>query len=489
MLSSGMLVWHGQDPAHPTFWDAQTSTNWLDGAIAQRFFNGDPVVFDDSALRSDVTLIGSLSASLLTLSNDSAAYTFAGAGSLAVSGPAALRGSGSLTLSNSGTATFSSGITMDAGALTVGSPVGPSVLGPVTLNGNCLVTVANNAENTFGPVNLGTSGTLAFNQPTNVTLGAPLAGAGTLVKQGPNTLTLAGNNSAAFTGAIQGNGGVLRVGGVNSLYGSGATIADGATLDVNGISSYLHLPVTVQGNGVGGRGAIDNGSSTYQTYALDNITLAADTTFGATAGGWEVHPSPFWGGTYPGYLIGNGHKLTKVGTYDVWLSVGGDTGLGHIEIKEGVLGFAYDVGSCTMGDPTKTLTVRSNAVLANYGPNIAGEKQIVLDDGAFLAGGSTGGSFGGPAGSVTLNGTNHALFYSSAAVYRCDSPISGPGVLEVGVPINYPVWGGARHLLSGRVEPLCQPSHCDCGRFAPGKQRCPGHKWERHRQYHPDLGQ
>jgi fibronectin-binding autotransporter adhesin len=475
---AGNLMWRGGNAVAPTRWDLGTTTNWLNGGLADRFLANDPVAFDDAALTNHVTLVGALHASSVVMSNNSAAYVFDGAGSVGASGALTVYGSGSLTLSNSAANGFSGGVLMEAGSLTVANPVAQSLgtvtlnnnstltlvnpaadtLGTVTLNGTSLLTVANNGVNTFGAINLA-SGTLAFNQPIDIDFGGVLTGGGTLVKQGASTLTLSGNNSA-FTGAIQGNGGVLRVGNGAALNGSGVTMANNTTLDVNGIETTTHVPVTVIGNGVGGRGAIDNGSSIYQNYALDTLVLAGDATFGATVGGWEAFPHDTGAG---GSITGNGFKLTKVGTNDLWLGSSGDTGLSDIEIKEGMLGFEVGrFGNCTMGDPTKTCTVRTNALLGVWA-DLTGDKQVVLDDGGGLVGGATGGVLGGPTGKVTLNGTNHVYWYANSSGYnfRCDSEMSGPGVLDVGAPIDNPLWGAINNrrgmLILGAANSFSQP--------------------------------
>jgi autotransporter-associated beta strand protein len=346
-------------------------------------------------------------------------------------------GSGSLTLSNSASDNFTGGIDLEAGSLTLANPVGPSSLGSVTLNGSSLLTIANNAANNISGIALSSSAVAAFSQPTNVPLSAPLTGNGTLVKQGTNMLTLSANNSA-FSGAMQVNGGVLRVGGSQALNGSGVSVANTATLDVNGIATSSNVLVTVQGSGVGGRGALDNGSSTAQPQALDNITLAADTTIGATGARWDTLSTDAGNGSS---FAGNNFNLTKVGTNDFWLGVSGDTGLGDVAINEGLMGFEQgNLGNCTLGDSTKTITVRTNATLGFWQPNVAGDKQVALQDRASLMGGSAGvAEFGGSVSKLALNGTNRVWFAlgggtanpRAAGNLQCDSEITGGGVLTV----------------------------------------------------------
>ena len=111
-ILNGSLVWHGGDPAQPTFWDSGTSTNWLNAGNGDRFFTGDPVAFDDSGLTNIVTLVGAVQPALMALSNNAKAYAIGGSGSLAVAGALNLEGTGSLVLSNTAADSFN-GVNLD----------------------------------------------------------------------------------------------------------------------------------------------------------------------------------------------------------------------------------------------------------------------------------------------------------------------------------------------------------------------------------------
>ena len=437
----GNLLWRGGNPGNPTRWDVATTTNWLNGAAPDKFLAHDPVAFDDSAATNRATLTGSIVAPSLVALNNSLSYTLDGSGNLTLQ-TLAMEGSGSFTIANSAANSLGN-VTVNNGALSVANTAANTFANVTVNNGSLSVansapnsfgilavtngtaTLANNGPNTFSGL-VAAGGTLAFNQPTNVSVTTPIVGPGTVAKDGTSMLTMAADNTA-FTGNLQINNGVLRA-SVNNALGDGTvTIASGATLDfnwptVNGVDTSL-ADVVVQGPGVGGLGAI-LGSDAHQAYALKNVTLLGDTTFG---GGWENA-----GGDRTGAFTGNGYKITKVGAGECWIeSKTVDPDFGDVEILEGL--FGVQSAGTTMGRAANTITVHTNASVGVYACLTAGSKNIVMHDGAnIVAGGGTAGPclFGG---SMFLsNGMSHVRFYSgttSLATY--DGTISGPGTLSV----------------------------------------------------------
>ena len=79
---AGNLMWRGGNAVDPTRWDVATTTNWLNGGVADKFLDNDPVAFDDSAVTNRATLTGSIVAASLVASNNSLSYTLDGSGPL-----------------------------------------------------------------------------------------------------------------------------------------------------------------------------------------------------------------------------------------------------------------------------------------------------------------------------------------------------------------------------------------------------------------------
>jgi autotransporter-associated beta strand protein len=351
------LVWQGGVSGAPTAWNINTTSNWNNGGVPDFFFNGDSVVFDDSATTNRTDLTGSIRPATVDMANNSLSYTIGGTGSLRT--------------------------------------------GALTNEGTAGLTFANNGDNTLSGAGLVLSGgTITFNQATNSHFTAILNsyGQGTLVKEGTNLLTFTGNSAATFNSPIQVNNGTLQAGSTNP-FGTGIiTITNSATLDVNG--QVLDAPVfSVSGAGVGGAGVINN-SGAQQTNALSRVTLNDDSTFGSS-NRWDILP-----GTSSSFA-GNGFKLTKSGPGDIWIGTTHDTGLGDVDIQQGKLVFSQ-VGT-DIGDVSKTITVHSNASLAFALDITAGAKPASIQAGAdieaFASSNPTIGANSSYAGDITFAST------------------------------------------------------------------------------------
>jgi autotransporter-associated beta strand protein len=238
-----------------------------------------------------------------------------------------------------------------------------------------------------------------------------IGGDGSLTKQGAGLLTIStANDYAGPTLVLEGTvkpGNASAFGATNSTIG----ISNGATLDLGSFSLGTRS-VVVQGVGVGGAGAILN-SGASQTNAMPLVTLTGDTTFGGPAR-WDVRPNPIAG------FLGNGFNLTKISGNEIWLADVGPSGLGDINVNQGLLGFQ---ASSTLGDPLKTLTLASNTTVAlrNTDNNVL-NKKVVFNQSSWqsLAGDNV------LAGTVTLNGSN---VIACTNIFTVQAGISGPGGL------------------------------------------------------------
>ena len=340
-------------------------------------------------------LTATLTPSAVVVSNETQNYVWSGAGKLSGTTGLTKQGAGSLTIANSGVNDNSGTTTIEAGTLQVGN-------GGTSGNLNS-AAIAN-------------SGALVFNRSDTITAANVINGAGRVEKQGAGSLTLSGASSA-FTGPVAVNAGTLRVGNASAL-GTGAagtTVGNGATLDVAGVAITAE-PVTVAGDGVGGNGAIVNtvGGTGSVLETLTSVTLAGDTTFGGS-GRWDLS----------GTLAGNGYKLTKVGINELWIApTAGDTGLGDIDVRQGVLGFE-GVSVSSLGDPSKTATVFPGAVLAFYALNNAASpfNKVIAMNGGIFRNANGDNYFSGP---VTLSGANT---FDVGSTNRQLGVIGGPGSL------------------------------------------------------------
>ena len=189
----------------------------------------------------------------IILSNSGAINLSGDYGSATFSGP--ISGGGALTVTGdgsqrtfTGTNTYSGGTTLGAGTLVIG---GTGSLG----GGNYTAPITNNA-------------TFCYSSSAAQTLAGTISGTGSLIQNGPGTLTLAG--TGAYTGATVVSNGLLLVNGT-SRTGSVTVHANG----ILGGTGTIQGAVTVQGGGTltaGTRAAIG-------TLNINNtLTLNANST-------------------------------------------------------------------------------------------------------------------------------------------------------------------------------------------------------------------
>jgi|GEM_PF-2703475 len=419
------LTWNGTPNGN---WDT-ANMNWLTSSNPASYNQGDWVTFDDTlAGRTNVNLTTTLRPGSLVINNSISNYLFSGAGSIA--GPVGLvkNGSGSVTLGGTGGDNFAGGITVNSGRVLLDDANAAISGGTVVGTGATLQIGNGDANGSLPSGSVALNGTLTFARSVNTTVPNLISGvgAGTLIQSNGSTLTVSGNN-LGFTGAVVVAQGTLKIGAGNAL-GSRTnvlvTIKTGATLDFGGIAGSNS--VTVSGLGVGGNGALVN-SGALQISALQFISLAGDTVFGGT-GRWDLRGPP-------AALLAGGQpfKITKVGTNQVSLVGVGtiDSALGDVDIQQGT--FAIQTTTVQVGNPTNTITVRSNAVLDVWNLNSSPlNKRILLNDGATIYNESGASIITGP---VTLN-TNSAGAAGTAkfnvaitTTLLFNGPVNGPGNL------------------------------------------------------------
>jgi fibronectin-binding autotransporter adhesin len=264
-----------------------------------------------------------------------------------------------------------------------------------------------------------------------------------ITKLGTGILTLGTANS--FVGDVNVGAGTLRLGNTAGLgTTNGATIVgSGATLDLGANSPGVE-PITVQGPGVGSAGAVINSGTGLNNNGLrGRVTLTGDTTFGG-ANRWDVI-----GGT----LVGGNYRLTKVGGNEIALSNLGDTGLGPIDINQGVLTI---LGTTGAGDPTQPITINANAVLALWDTRVILNKPLVINSGILRNTTSSGLYASTNLGATTLNGdatfqvtTNIALLGEVGGTGNLIKV--NPGMLFLGGVNSY---SGRTTISAGRLALL-----------------------------------
>jgi autotransporter-associated beta strand protein len=258
--------------------------------------------------------------------------------------------------------------------------------------------------------------------------GSSISGSTAVIKEGPGSLTLSGNNS--YTGGTAVRDGVLKVGLANALGGGAITVEDGATLDLNGfgLTGKPNYVIHIAGAGVVGQGALVDDAGTQLNLALTNLVLDADASVGGTKR-FDIRPV---NGTPLVDLAG--HTLTKVGINQFWLQEANVT-LGNFVVQEGVLGL-------------NTISVTNGSIRVNAGAELrlfravttapcVLTRPITLEGGALLAytGRETADAIDQVVlSAITLEGdatvvAGNSLADSFNSVFELAGPISGPGGL------------------------------------------------------------
>jgi len=338
---------------------------------------------------------------------------------------------------------YSVGITNGQAALKLGLAVGDGALAPLTAGGTLelnnesgsdLTVNAALADNTsastvakYGAGNAIITGPTLHTGATEINAGSltfaghdvtqrlagAVSGSGTLIKTGTNLLDLAAANTD-FSGPIHVQQGVLLVRHSSALgtTDAGTVIADGATLDVGGSVTMDSIktgsePVTVQGAGADGQGVIVNRSGVQQIYALGNLELAGDATFGGLSR-WDIRNGTF---------TMNNHSVTKKGGAALGLSgtetvtPGGDSAL--IDVQEGSLRLQQSLQMG--GSAANTVHLRSGTTLDFYDLDAAPAWSLICEDNTrYKASHSTSTLHNRWAGPVTVNGAVRLTFENSS---------------------------------------------------------------------------
>ena len=277
---------------------------------------------------------------------------------------------------------------------------------------------------------------LTNNSTTNYTISGAgkISGLASIVKQGASTLTIGTTND--FTGSVIIQGGTLKAGSAGSLGATSGTVyvTNGATLDL--IYSLAGKPLVISGTGVGGLGALVNndpsGTPIYDNPGgLLNVALAGNATIGGTNRMDFGQISPASGVVSSG---GSNYSLTVVGTtYREWDNVAFDTNFGNINVLTTGGGAVGIKGTTTLGNPTNTLSVFSNGIVALYqdsgsGATVTINKKVLLYGGSTLQNGGSSNVIISPvilgltAGNVCTNNIGGTWL-------TIGNVISGPGSL------------------------------------------------------------
>ena len=231
---SANLVWQG-DAVNGTnnIWDINTTSNWLNGANSDVYFDSDAVNFTDSGATNQPALNVTVNPAAVNF-NSSSNYNLTGTGVIAGQTSLTQGGTGALTLSLTNN-TYSLGTVVTNGVLQVGinqannaSPLGlpggatllvtVSGTGTFNINGDALDAIYTNAIQINGNGFTATQGAVN-NNAGGLSSGGGDVGIATLALAGNSTVSAGNNWQIGNTGlGIIGNGYTLTKIGNGSLY-------------------------------------------------------------------------------------------------------------------------------------------------------------------------------------------------------------------------------------------------------------------------------
>ncbi len=398
-ITAEASVWTGNATGS---WDLDGTLDWkgVTSGNPQAYHDLYPVFFDDSAANFTVNLTTNVLPAAVNVNNPTHDYTLTGAGSIVGTAALTKDGGGAFIIANNNN--YSGGTFVTNGVLQLG-------------NGGTNGWIS-------GPI--ASDGGVAFDRSDAPVFAGVISGAGSVEQKGSGVLTLSGNNT--YMGVTTVSAGTLATGTGTALGdpGTGTVVADGATLDVHAQNLGIE-PVSVQGAGVAGAGAIINSSADNQN-ALRYVTLNGPTTFGGSFR-WDIRdPTPAAGSSgINASLTGNGNTLTKVGTNTIAFINIGDLGLADINIMGGTLTISR---STTPGNPANTITVYPGATLqfhrtSEFMDNVI-NKVLVVTNGTLAV--ESNGLTNWFSGAVTLSGANSVTLPAATGLVL-EGPVGGDG--------------------------------------------------------------
>ncbi len=421
-----------------------------------------------------VNVIGSGAAGTLTIGTTAPTFTgnltdsrTGGASVFTVSAPLNITGAVSLANAGSGLTTFSGAIGSTVTGITHTGGNSLTISGATVANtGNFLFAGTGAGVVTFSAAAINTAGTIT-NQGTTTgttTISGALGSSVTAVTQNSTSSLLSLTNAnTAFAGVVNITAGFVQVGSGATSLGSGSVniSSNGALLIANNAQSNT-APITINGNGPDGKGAIRSVAVGTNPRYAGNIILGSDSSVASV-----TNSSTTSGILGLNGIISGGNSLTISTVYDsaqtttatVSFGNGNNTfgGVGKfLTINDGTLSAggasANTATAGTLGNPNTTVVLGDNVGAGNVRltlPNGAGinANPITISSGTgtrtFVLGG--GPTLSGP---ITLN--KDLLFRSegSTNTNSLTGGISGTGNVTIQAengPTNTVLGGTINH--------------------------------------------
>ncbi|MCF7675780.1 MAG: autotransporter-associated beta strand repeat-containing protein [Akkermansiaceae bacterium] len=434
-------------------WTGTTSGNWetagpdanWNNTRDSFFYNGDDALFNDSGANKTVTLLENVTPGYTEVTNTAGNnYTFTGAFGIAGATQLVKDGSGTLFIETDNT--FSGGTTIYNGTVQVGT---------------------GGTSGNFGTGAVINDGIVILNRSDNLTLTNPISGVGSVVKNGPNTVTV--GVAQPYSGSTTVAAGALDL-VLNDTYGNHAgsdldlTIEAGARVTNGTTAGFTTMEfLTLNGGELRATNNLSAAGGGFQAYGIrETVTVRGSipssiTDIGQANGAINMGGAVDLGGGVGSSLIFDVADVTSDAATDLTVSAklknqggiafsgltktgAGTMALTRINTYTGVT--SVEAGTLTLGDSTNNtgladaadVSVASGAML---NLNYSGTDTI---DGLVLAGVAM------PTGTWGATG--------SGATHIDDTCFTGSGTLTVStVTGTYGIWASANGLTGANANP------------------------------------
>ena len=467
------LIWQG---TNGSAWDSST-TNWLNGAVADRFYNVDTVTFNDTSTNGTVTLTGALQPGAVLVTNNSLAYTLGGSGALIGSSPLTKAGSSTLNLTTTNSS-YSGNILLTGGMLNMGGAGASLGSANISISGNATFNLPPTSPAYFfgGTITVpaGQTGTVTAPGLADGVTGKLISGSTNSVLCISSGVSFSGTDSSQFDG-FTGTINILPNATLRYSPDSGGNTYGSLvpTFLINGTMRPRDAGNTVQLGALSGSGSLagpqSNAGSGDTLYVIGgnnvNASFSGNISSNSAVAGSLVFMNKVGTGTFTlgGASTFTGGTTVSGGTLLVTNLTGSATGTGDMEILlgatlsgNGIIGSATtvdDFATFAPGNPTGTLTFTSDLTLNDntalqfaLGTN---SDSVVVSGDLFLTGRlsvTNAGGFG--IGAYTIFTCAGALTFdqlvlaSAPAGYNYSFNTNTPGAVKLIVaPTTPPIFG------------------------------------------------
>ncbi len=229
------LVWRGNDPTHPSFWDSSTTPNWktISSASPTNYTDDFAVTFDDTAVSTFVDVQADVSPQDVLFNNSAKNFTLAGtAGNVGIAGATGITKSGTGLLTITASNIFGGPVAITGGTVAVSSAANLGYSsGVLSISGGALQATA---SHTLGrKASVPTTAHIIVDSGVDLIAPGGFNGGGTLTKKGPGNLRYQTYGGGSFGGSLVVQEGTVTMAGgaFNSNLGiSSITVKSGALL-------------------------------------------------------------------------------------------------------------------------------------------------------------------------------------------------------------------------------------------------------------------